>query len=468
MHVSILEICPGGAPMTETISMLDRRAFLLSSAAAGAAFAIPAWAQQPTAQPSELDALFDRIFQEDLRRRPESATQLGLDKGDNADLRGRLSDDSAAGRAAGRVATQDQLRRLAAIDRSALSAADKVNYDTVVYTRESAAKVQAFDFGGAGYGPSPYVVSQMTGAYQSVPDFLDTKHKIENAADADAYLSRLWAYGDQLDANSDRFRHDAGLGVIPPDFLLDTALVQMEKLRVPAAEALVVTSLAKRAKAKGLPDSYAAEAAKIYDAEILPALDRQIALTRELRAKTTSDAGIWRFKQGAQFYEVALHNTTTTRMSAREVHRFGLDQAKAISSRLDGLLRAQGMTKGSVGARMAALYADPRQLYPNSDEGKLQAIAYCNARLDAIRRRSGASRPTASKCAACRCRPRLAPPPPLHNPPRSMARGRAWYISTCTTARNGRNSASRRRCTTRVCRAISSKAGSLCRTARCR
>ena len=368
--------------------MLDRRAFLLGTAASATVLALPLRAQAPaTSDDPALGRLFDQLFQEDLRRRPETATQLGLDIGVNADLRGKLNDLSTAGREANKAATQDQLRRLAAIDRAKLGATDRIDYDTVVYTRRSSAAVQAFDFGGAGYGPSPYVISQLTGAYQSVPDFLDTKHRIETAADADAYLARLGGYADQLDAETDRLRHDAGLGVVPPDFLIDTTLVQMEKLRVPAGDALVVTSLARRAKAKGLADSYAADAAKIYDARILPALDRQLALTRELRGKATSDAGIWRFQQGAEFYEVALHNTTTTRQSPDEVHRFGLDQAKAISSRLDALLKAQGMSTGSVGERMAALYKDPRQLYPNTDEGKQQAIAYCNARLDAIRTR---------------------------------------------------------------------------------
>ena len=69
------------------------------------------------------------------------------------------------------------------------------------------------------------------------------------------------------------------------------------------------------------------------------------------------------------------------------MHKFGLDQAREISARLDGLLKAQGMTKGTVGERMAALYKDPSQLYPNTDAGKAQAIAYCNERLAAIRTR---------------------------------------------------------------------------------
>jgi len=365
---------------------LDRRAFLLASAAGGAALAWPALAAEPARSP-QLAALFDALFKEWLELRPETATQLGLDKGGNAALRGRLSDVGDAGREAQRAQTADQLRRLDAIDPATLSPADRLDWEVVRYTRRSAADVQAFDFGGPGSGPSPYVVSQNTGAYQTIPDFLDTKHPVETAADADAYLQRLAAFGGQLDAETARMAHDAGAGVVPPDFTLDLTLGQLEKLRVPAADALVVTSIARRAAAKGLGDRYGRDAARIYDDKVGPALDRQIAAARALRAKAGHDAGVWRLPEGERFYAVALHSTTTTRLSAKEVHRFGLDQAKAISARLDGLLKQQGMTKGSVGARMAALYKNPDQLYPDTDAGKAQAIAYCNARLAAIRTR---------------------------------------------------------------------------------
>jgi uncharacterized protein (DUF885 family) len=62
-----------------------------------------------------------------------------------------------------------------------------------------------------------------------------------------------------------------------------------------------------------------------------------------------------------------------------------LEQVRAISARLDRELKAQGLTKGTVGERMAALNADPKYQYPNTDAGKVDAIAYCNNRLDAIR-----------------------------------------------------------------------------------
>ncbi len=362
----------------------------LLAAAAVATFPAALVNAQPAATETPdaaLDRLFDRMFQEDLRLRPESATQLGLDTGRNADLRSRLSDQSDQGIAAAKALTSSQLASLVAVDRSRLSPAAQVDYDSVVYTRRSSAALQRFDFGGASYGPLPYAVSQLTGAYQSVPDFLDTKHRIETAADADAYLARLEAFGAQVDANTERMRHDAAVGVVPPDFILDTALTQLGKTRTSADEALVVTSLGRRAAARGLSDDYRRRAAQLYDTRIGPALDRQIAEARRLRAGAVHDAGVWRFPEGPAFYAAALQVTTTTALTPDEVHRIGLEQAREISARLDGLLRRQGLSQGTIGERMAHLYADPAQLYPNTDAGKAEAIAYCNARLAAIRTR---------------------------------------------------------------------------------
>ncbi|MBX9795834.1 DUF885 family protein, partial [Sphingomonas sp.] len=298
-------------------------------------------------------------------------------------------DEGPAGRAAARALTQRQIAQLEAFPVTTLSARDRLNYDVVLYTRRRAAEAQQFDFGGSSYSRSPYVVSQLTGAYQSTPSFLDTKHPVETAADAEAYLARLAAYADQLDANTADLKEQSAKGILPPDFLLDATIDQMDKLAVPAERATVVTSLQTRAAAKGLADRYGRDAAALYAARVLPALDRQRALVKELRRKATADAGVWKIPQGDAFYRVALTGTTTVTMSPEEVHKFGLDQAAEISARLDALLKAQGMTKGSVGARMAALYKDPSQLYPDTDAGKRQAIAYCNERLAAIATRLG-------------------------------------------------------------------------------
>src|SRR5579862_2095044 len=116
--------------------MLDRRQFLGSTAAA-AVLSAAAARGAPTAEAGKLNALFDTFFQDGLRQNPEGATQLGLDTGKNADLRSRLRDNSAAGIAAAKALNARELASLRALDPAKLTGLDRVNYDTVLYTRES-------------------------------------------------------------------------------------------------------------------------------------------------------------------------------------------------------------------------------------------------------------------------------------------------------------------------------------------
>ena len=104
-----------------------------------------------------------------------------------------------------------------------------------------------FHYGNAGGRPAPYVVSQLGGAYYQVPDFLDTQHPVRTAQDADYYLSRLEQFARNLDQETDRIRHDSALGVAPPDFVLDKAIPNLERLRAtPPGETSLVRSLARR------------------------------------------------------------------------------------------------------------------------------------------------------------------------------------------------------------------------------
>jgi uncharacterized protein (DUF885 family) len=369
--------------------MLSRRN-LLTTTAAAVASALPAaraLAQATTPGGSRLTGLLDEFWREELRRHPEEATELGLDKGPDAGLKRRLTDVSTAGMQAERAANADRIHRLKQINRAALTGMDAVNYDTVLYVEEVTKPLLDLDVGGFdGFSPSPYVVSPITGAYQRIPVFLDTKHSIATREDADAYLARLDGFATVLDANSERLGHDLGLGIVPPDFLLDTTLGQMTALRVPASQSGLVQSLVRRAAAKGLGD-YAPQATRIYEGRVLPALDRQIELVRQARARATHDAGVWRFRDGPAFYRYNLRYTTTTDMTPGEVHQMGLDQAKEIGARLDTLLKAQGLTQGTVGERIQALYKDPKQYFPNTPEGKAELLAYLQNRLAEVKRR---------------------------------------------------------------------------------
>lgn len=359
---------------------MDRRTFIASSGAAALASAVlpkPAFAQPAGSGDAELNALFERIFQQLVQRSPELATSLGLDKGDNAGLKGRLTPRTLAERASQQARIREALASLAAVDRSALSPAAKLNLEVVTYSLTN--QIVAPQRFGLDSAIRPYRIFQQGGAYFSVPDFLNTAHTINTKDDAEAYLSRLEAFATALDQDSAMQRIEASRGYLAPAWSLDLTLGQMAKLREQKAEeSSIVQSLVKRAKAKDIEGRWEKSAERIVEERVYPALDRQMALIRELRPSSRPGDGVWRVPHGDEIYAVALEQATTTRFTPDEVHRMGLQQVAQISAELDKILRSQGLTRGSVGERLAALNVMPSQLYPNTDEGRAALIAGLN------------------------------------------------------------------------------------------
>ena len=116
-------------------------------------------------------------------------------------------------------------------------------------------------------------------------------------------------------------------------------------------------------------------------------MDRQIEELKRQRPQATVDAGVWRLPKGDAYYAWALRAGTTTTLDPAHVHQMGLDQLAALQARMEPLLRAQGLTQGTLGERMTALGKDPRNLFPDTDAGREQILAYLNSRLADIRTR---------------------------------------------------------------------------------
>jgi uncharacterized protein (DUF885 family) len=359
---------------------LDRRHFLAASGAAALSLAAAPRAAFAAAGSgdAELNALFERIFQENVANSPEQATSLGLDKGANAGLKHRLSPRTLEERARQLARVQAARTAVEAVDPKTLSPAAALNREIVLYSL--AAQTAAPQRFGIDSAIRPYRIFQQGGAYFSVPDFLNTAHTVNDKEDAEAYLDRLDAFAVALDQDSAMQRIEAARGYVAPAWSLDLALGQMEKLRGQKAEdSSIVQSLAKRAKAKDIDGRWERRATRLVEERVYPALDRQMALVRELRPSSQPGDGIWRVPHGDELYRVALEQATTTKFTPDEVHRMGLQQVAEISAQLDRILRTQGMTRGGVGARLAALNVDPSQLYANTDAGRAELIASLNA-----------------------------------------------------------------------------------------
>lgn len=365
--------------------MIDRRRLLLTAAAT--AVAAPSLAQAAAAvsdADARLNALLDGWFEADIDESPERATNLGLDKGARAGLSSKLSEAGPDAIRKDRDKAVSRWAELRAFDQTGLSEAGALNYAIASFGRQTSAETARFAYGAGPGRPSPYVVTQLSGGYFSTPDFMDNQHRIEDAAGADAFLSRLDAFAGVLDGETAKIREDAGLGVIPPDFIIDRMLPQIRTLRdTSAADMSMIKSLARKAGALNL-SGYDARAVALVDQKIKPALARQIEALEKIRPDAVHDAGVWRLPDGEAFYAAGLKSNTTTTLSAKEIHAMGREQVAEITAEIDGILKSQGMTQGTVGERVQALNKDPAQLFPNTDAGKEELLKWLNEQVAAL------------------------------------------------------------------------------------
>jgi uncharacterized protein (DUF885 family) len=367
-----------------------RRQLLLGAGSTLALAGAPAAARALLADTdAPAQALIDRVAEQMLRDYPETATTLGVDKDRRSDLKHQLMDRSAKGQAKIAANLKKALADIAKLDLNSLSPAMRTHVDVIQVGFSNALKGFGFGYGDVATGSwrnSPYVVVQNVGAFLDTPRMLDSDHQIASPDDAEAYLDRLESYAEQLDGETERLKIAARKGVIAPDFLLDKCLKQIKLARSgnPAGWG-VVTSVANRTA--GFDGDFGERAWLLAKDKLTPALDRQIAELEKHRKRATSDAGVWKFPDGEAYYAWALSAGTTTTMTPDEVHKMGLDQLAQIQSEMDGILKKEGYSQGSVGARMEALAKDSRFTFPDNDAGRAEIIKFMQDRVNDIRGR---------------------------------------------------------------------------------
>jgi uncharacterized protein (DUF885 family) len=341
----------------------------------------------PTTTEADALALLDQVADSLLRLAPEGATSLGVDVGARAALRSQLTDRSAQGQQQIADLLRADLARVTNLNTSGLPHAMRTSVEVVRSAYATALEGFALPYGDVavgGWRNTPYVVIQNVGAYLDVPRFLDAEHRIENAADAEAYLVRLQSYPKQLDGELGRIQAARAAGLVPPTFLIDKAIGQMTLSLKGAREGgTVVESIERRTK--NIPGSWAERARAIAANEVAPALERQLSELKTQRAAATSDAGMWARPRGEEYYRWALKASTTTTLSPDEIHEQGRREVETLHAQMDSILRTVGYTQGSVGARMTALAKDPRYQFPEGDKGRAEIMAFIQNRLDWIK-----------------------------------------------------------------------------------
>lgn len=364
---------------------MTRRA-LLGASAAGAVL-VAAGCQAP--QNGDLHAILNQAVTDFLRESPEYATSLAVSE-EQAGGRfiDRLSDVSRESIARQREQGLEIIRQLGTVNRANLNAQDQVTLDVVTTALQNNADAGAFVTGQG--AQAPYTITQLTGAYNGIPDFLVQQHPVRTRDEAEAYLTRLAAFPAMLDQETTRVGQDEADGVVPPAFVIDRTIGLLGDFsRIPPAQSRLVTAFQQKlAGVTEIPDADKAamvqRAETILRDEVLPAYARQTERMQALRANAPTTSGVGSLPRGAELYATALKSWTTTTMAPQEIHDMGVQLVRELNAEMDSIFRANGMTTGTLAERFDALGKRPGQFYPSTDAGRAELLAALNAQMAVI------------------------------------------------------------------------------------
>jgi uncharacterized protein (DUF885 family) len=335
-------------------------------------------AQSETAR---LDEWLDARYEEELGFSPLTKTRLG--RKDDNDKIDDLSESGAAARLEWQRATVRELEH--DFDRGDLTPEGRTSYDLWRYELTLAEASWSFR-------RRFYIFHQMNGPHTGLPQALINFHRVDDEADMVAYVTRIGEIGRALGQALERAQAAAAEGVHAPRFAYDAVVEQSRALisgapfdgigRSPIyadADAKIAALVEQGKITPARADELRAAAAAALTERFKPAYEALIAWVEKDRANSDEVAtGVDKLPDGAAFYAERLAASTTTTMTADEIHALGLAEVERIHAEMETIKRQVGFN-GTLQEFFASVRNDPRLLFPNTDEGR---EAYLQASRD--------------------------------------------------------------------------------------
>ncbi|MDZ4108063.1 MAG: DUF885 domain-containing protein [Brevundimonas sp.] len=332
----------------------------------------------PAAARSEderLAAFFEQAFQEQIALSPQTMTALGIKRDYD-----KLNDttDAAAERAL--ALSESQLARLNdEFNPRTLSDESRMSWRLFEYGVEQARLANRWrDWG--------YQFAANGNPTTGLPVFMINNHRVDSVSDAEAYVSRLKDSERVMGEIAAELRQRAAAGVISPNFVFEPSIANTRNIITgapfdDAADNPVWADFQKKVaaletdgatRARLLAEGRAAltgEWKRGYE-HVLTALAE---VQQQAAAMPDRDGGVWRLPQGEEFYNARLRLSTTTDLTADQIHEIGLAEVTRLHGEMQTIMDQVGF-EGSLQEMFALLKTDPRFQYPNTPEGKEQYL----------------------------------------------------------------------------------------------
>ncbi len=321
--------------------------------------------EQIVAESSKANAFFEKIFNESVDRSPMYQTMLGIKK--DYDKWDDLSE--AFAQKEHEIDKQNLEALRLEIDYARLDAATRLSYD--LFVQQSVEDIANFKYRFHGYP-----VNQMFGLHSQIPAFLINMHQVREGSDADAYIARLGKVNAMFDQLLDDLREREGKGIIPPKFVF--AHVLRDCRNIISGTTLIDDFRNKIDAIDGLDaaarNDFILRAEEAIQASVVPAYEKLSAYLQKLEEKATDDDGVWKFPDGANFYNSRIAAMTTTALTADEIHEIGLKEVERIHAEMDEIKVAVNFN-GSLQDFFEFMRTNKEFLYENTAAGREKYMA---------------------------------------------------------------------------------------------
>jgi uncharacterized protein (DUF885 family) len=308
-----------------------------------------------------LNALFEEYWQATLERSPEFASQLGDPRYND-----RISDYSVKAENAWLAREQNFLMQLAAIDPSGFTDQEKISRDLLL--RQFADDAEAAQF-----KDWELSLNQMDGIHTTYPQLV-SQLSFTSVKDYDDWIARLHAIPKAFEQVTTNLAIGINDGRVPPKYLLEKALEQVKELAHQKPEDSPLALPLKNFPASVKPAEQERIKTEMLDAiakEVLPAYLRfaRFLEVSYIPAGRT-EPGVAALPDGAKYYQFLIRRTTTTELTAEQIHQIGLDEVKRDEAEM--LAIAQKLGFADLASFRASLKTNPKQ-HPASAEALLAA-----------------------------------------------------------------------------------------------
>lgn len=341
-----------------------------------AAPAVAQTAPQAGVQDAALLEFLDQAYDERLSLSPESQTQLGLKTGYD-----RLDDYTGAEAVRDQEMAERQLKAMQArFKPDQLGESAGVSYRLFEYEVQRGRESLRFR-------NLRFPVSTSGSPAGAIPVLLINNHKIDSVQDAEAYIARLRDTERVMGEVAARMRAQAAAGIIPNKVNFAPARADALKILAGApfdggADSTLMADFRKKVAALDAPaavkDKLVADASAALTGPFKRGYDTLVGAIDEIEPQSKGNFGAWHLPDGAAFYADRLKSSTTTNLTADEIHDLGLRQVAAIREEMEAIKREVGF-QGTLEQFFDHIRTDPAFKYPNTEEGREAYLADARA-----------------------------------------------------------------------------------------